>query len=200
MSKLYYSYGTMGAAKSAQLLMKAYSFEERGIPFVCVKPSIDNRDGVDIIKSRIGIQRECITIDKDDNVFDFINQCVFNSKLQLVEPPKWVLVDESQFLTSEQVEQLAKVVDDLDINVMCYGLRSDFSTHTFDGSKRLFELSDEINEMKISCSCGRKAIINARIDENGKVISDGEQIFIGGNESYIPLCRKCYNEALRIEE
>lgn len=196
MSKLYFYYGTMGSSKSALLLMNAYSFNERGVSFICMKPSIDNRDGVDIIKSRIGIQRECISFDPDDNIFDFIKECVYDSQIQMVETPKWILVDESQFLTSEQVEQLAMVVDKLDINVICYGLRSDFSTHTFDGSKRLFELADDISEMKISCSCGRKAIINARVDKNGEIILNGEQIMIGGNESYIPLCRKCYFEAV----
>lgn len=196
MSKLYFYYGTMGSSKSAQLLMKAYSFEERGIGFICIKPSIDNRDGVDVIKSRIGLQRECIPFGINDNIFDFIKECIYNCEIQMLQYPKWVLVDESQFLTSEQVNQLAKVVDELDINVICYGLRGDFMTNTFEGSKRLFELADEINEMKISCSCGRKAVINARIDKNGEIIIDGEQIVIGGNESYIPLCRKCYYTAL----
>ena len=118
------------------------------------------------------------------------------SELQLVQPPKWILVDESQFLTSRQVEQLAQIVDELDINVMCYGLRTDFTTNLFEGSKRLMELADDIDEIKISCSCGRKAIINARLDRYGNVITNGEQILIGGNEQYIPLCRKCYKVAI----
>ena len=196
MSKLYFIQSPMNGSKSAMLLMKAHSFEERDIAFICIKPSIDNRDGVDVISSRVGIKRECITVEPQENIFSLVKECVMKSELQLVQPPKWILVDESQFLTSEQVNQLAKVVDELDINVICYGLRGDFMTNTFEGSKRLFELADEINEMKISCSCGRKAIINARIDKNGEIIIDGEQIVIGGNESYIPLCRKCYYTAL----
>ena len=196
MSKLYFIQSPMNGSKSALLLMKAHSFEEREIPFICVKPSIDNRDGVDVIKSRVGIQRECITIEPDENIFDLIKECVIKSELQMVDAPKWILVDESQFLTKLQVEQLAHIVDDLNINVMCYGLRTDFTTSLFEGSKRLMELADDIEEIKISCSCGRKAIINARIDSNGKVVVDGQQILIGGNEQYIPLCRKCYNNAI----
>ena len=196
MSKLYFIQSPMNGSKSALLLMKAHSFEEREIPFICVKPSIDNRDGVDVIKSRVGIQRECITIEPDENIFDLIKECVIKSELQMVDAPKWILVDESQFLTKLQVEQLAHIVDDLNINVMCYGLRTDFTTSLFEGSKRLMELADDIEEIKISCSCGRKAIINTRIDSNGKVVVDGQQILIGGNEQYIPLCRKCYNNAI----
>ena len=196
MAKLYFIQSPMNGSKSAMFLMKAHSFEERDIAFICIKPAIDNRDGVDVISSRVGIQRECITIEPDENVYSLIKECVTESELQLVQPPKWILVDESQFLKKEQVEQLAQVVDELNINVMCYGLRTDFMTNLFEGSKRLFELADDIDEIKISCSCGRKAIINARIDRYGKIMTNGEQILIGGNEQYIPLCRKCYNDAI----
>ena len=186
----------MNGSKSAMLLMKAHSFEERDIAFICIKPSIDNRDGVDVISSRVGIKRECITVEPQENIFSLLQECVMKSELQLVQPPKWILVDESQFLTSRQVEQLAQIVDELDITVMCYGLRTDFTTNLFEGSKRLMELADDIDEIKISCSCGRKAIINARLDRYGNVITNGEQILIGGNEQYIPLCRKCYKVAI----
>ena len=196
MSKLYFIQSPMNGSKSAMLLMKAHSFEERDIAFICIKPSIDNRDGVDVISSRVGIKRECITVEPQENIFSLVKECVMKSELQLVQPPKWILVDESQFLTSRQVEQLAQIVDELDINVMCYGLRTDFTTNLFEGSKRLMELGDDIDEIKISCSCGRKAIINARLDRYGNVITNGEQILIGGNEQYIPLCRKCYKVAI----
>lgn len=187
----------MNASKSASLLMKAHSFEERGISCVCIKPMIDNREGTDTISSRIGIKRECITVEPEENIFNLIKKVVDECDLQMVDHPKWILVDESQFLTKEQIEQLSDIVDYLDINVMCYGLRTDFTTSFFEGSKRLMELADDIEEIKISCSCGRKAIVNARIDSNGNVITSGEQILIGGNDRYIPLCRKCYKNEIK---
>ena len=197
MSKLYFIQSPMNGSKSALLLMKAHSFEERGIPFVCMKPSIDNREGVDFIYSRVGIKRECITIDPDDNIFNIVNDIIALIDKTNDRLPQWILVDECQFFTAKQIEQLTKIVDDLGINVMCYGLRTDFNTHLFEGSKRLLELADDIDEIKISCSCGRKAIINARVNDDGYVITDGEQILIGGNDRYIPLCRKCYSDAIK---
>lgn len=197
MSKLYFIQSPMNGSKSALLLMKAHSFEERGIPFVCMKPSIDNREGVDFIYSRVGIKRECITIDPDDNIFNIVNDIIALIDKANAKLLQWILVDECQFFTAKQIEQLTKIVDDLGINVMCYGLRTDFNTHLFEGSKRLLELADDIDEIKISCSCGRKAIINARVNDDGYVITDGEQILIGGNDRYIPLCRKCYSDAIK---
>lgn len=197
MSKLYFIQSPMNGSKSALLLMKAHSFEERGIPFICMKPSIDNREGVDFIYSRIGIKRECITIDPDDNIFNIVNDIIALIDKTNANLLQWILVDECQFFTAKQIEQLTKIVDDLGINVMCYGLRTDFNTHLFEGSKRLLELADDIDEIKISCSCGRKAIINARVNDDGYVITDGEQILIGGNDRYIPLCRKCYSDAIK---
>ena len=197
MSKLYFIQSPMNGSKSALLLMKAHSFEERGIPFICMKPSIDNREGVDFIYSRIGIKRECITIDPDDNIFNVVNAIIALIDKTNTKLLQWILVDECQFFTAKQIEQLTKIVDDLGINVMCYGLRTDFNTHLFEGSKRLLELADDIDEIKISCSCGRKAIVNARVNDDGYVITDGEQILIGGNDRYIPLCRKCYSDAIK---
>ena len=107
---------------------------------------------------------------------------------------RWILVDESQFLTGYQVEQLRAIVDNFDINVMCYGLRTDFQTHLFEGSKRLFELADDIDEMKISCTCENKAIFNARFNEFGVIVTDGEQVLIGGEDKYKPICSKCYRK------
>ena len=186
----------MNSSKSAMLLIKAHSFEERNIPFLCLKPMIDDRDGQDIIKSRIGISRECVSVESTHNLYKFIESYISNVQLQGYEKPKWILIDECQFLSSEQVDQLADVVDDFDINVMCYGLRTDFTTKLFDGSKRLMEIADDISEIKSSCSCGRKAIVNARIDSDGNIVDRGEQIVIGGNDKYISLCRRCYRRTL----
>ena len=185
----------MNSGKSGMLLMQANQFEESGIPFICLKSALDTRDGEDVIYSRVGISRECITVSTSDNLYNLMVSVNDESELRDIPAPKWVLVDEAQFLSAKQVEQLGMVVDNLSINVMCYGLRTDFLSHTFDGSKRLMELADEIDEIKTSCSCGRKAIVNARF-QNGKITTEGEQIMIGGNETYVPLCRKCYFDAL----
>ena len=126
----------------------------------------------------------------------FIDNYIVNVQLQGYDKPQWILVDECQFLSVEQVDQLADVVDNLGVNVMCYGLRTDFKTQFFPGSKRLMEIADDIEEIKSSCGCGRKAVVNARIDEFGNVVSDGEQIEIGGNDRYISLCRRCYQKAI----
>ncbi len=195
-AKLYYVYGTMNSSKSATLLMKAHSFEENNIPFICMKPSIDNRDGIDVISSRIGLKRDCISIYQKDNVYDIVQEIVKEFEALAKPIPKWILVDESQFLTEEQVEQFSEIVDLLGINVMCYGIRTDFRTRLFSGSKRLFELADDIEEIKISCGCGGKAIINARVDDDGDIVTDGEQVLIGGNERYVTMCRKCYRELI----
>ena len=198
MSKLYFRYGTMGSTKTLNLLTTAYNFEERNINFICLRPSVDNRDGADIIKSRVGIERKCEVVKPDTNVFELIrnkNYTLLEDKFVEIE---WVLVDEAQFFTEKQIDQLAKAVDILDINIMCYGLRTDFQSHLFPGSRRLFELADNIEEVKASCSCGRKTSINARIDADGNVITTGEQVLIGGNDKYIAMCRKCWYK--RIQE
>lgn len=194
MSKFYFKFSPMEAGKSAMLLIEAYNFEKRNINILCMKPSIDNRESIDKISSRIGIEKECFVIYPNYDIYAIVKKIIslneHNNKLQ------WILVDESQFLTSEQVEQFRAIVDDFDINVMCYGLRTDFQTHLFEGSKRLFELADDIDELKISCSCGRKAIFNARFNENGELVVNGEQILIGGEDKYKPMCSKCYREEL----
>ena len=194
MSKFYFKFSPMEAGKSAMLLIEAYNFEKRNINILCMKPSTDNRESIDKISSRIGIEKECFVIYPNYDIYAIVKKIISlnenNNKLQ------WILVDESQFLTSEQVEQFRAIVDDFDINVMCYGLRTDFQTHLFEGSKRLFELADDIDELKISCSCGRKAIFNARFNENGELVVNGEQILIGGEDKYKPICSKCYREEL----
>ncbi len=200
MCKLYFKYSTMNAGKSGMLLMQAFQFEERGVPFLCLKSSIDTRDGDDVIASRIGISRPCISVLPDDNLFKLIENYIASASLESIDKPLWILVDECQFLTASQVDDLAKIVDNLDINVLCYGLRTDFTTHLFEGSRRLMEIADDISEVKSSCSCGRKAMINTRFDANGNLITDGEQIVIGGNDMYVTLCRKCYYALLKRQE
>jgi len=194
MAKFYFNYATMNTGKSALLLMKAHSFLENGIPILCIKPSIDTRDGEDIIKSRTGMSMECLSIDPDDDIYVIVTNYCQNLIGADMPVPKWVLCDEAQFFTAAQVDQLARIVDTMDINVMCYGLRTDFRTELFEGSKRLFEIADNIEEIKLSCSCGRKAIFNARVDSDGQIAIDGDSIEIGGNDRYRPICRKCYYE------
>ena len=175
--------------------MKTYAFEKNNIPVMLIKPSVDTRDGKTIIKSRIGLEHEAYVWDKDkpNELWSLIVE--FMSKRR--KYPEWILVDESQFLTPEQVDKLAWVVDELQLaNVMCYGLRTDFRGHLFPGSRRLFETADSVEELKLTCECGRKAIINARVDERNKIILDGNQIDLGGDEKYVSMCRKCYNRKI----
>lgn len=191
MAKLRFYHGTMASAKSLRLLTTAYNFEEKGLSFMVLKPSCDTRDGEDVIASRIGLKRECISVNKEVNLFKAVEE--YNNILKAnLDKLEWILVDESHFLSAEQVEQLAEIVDEMDVEVMCFGLRTDFQSHLFEGSKRLMELADEIEEIKSRCSCGRKTSINARFDNNGEIVFQGEQIVIGGNDRYKPLCRKCW--------
>lgn len=193
--KLYFRYGTMGSAKTALLLTSAYNFEERGMKYVCMKPVIDTRDNRNVIKSRIGIERECRWIYHDTDLYQ-LAQDLFEENMVVID---WFLIDESQFLTAEQVDQLARIVDDYGSNVVCYGLRTDFKSNMFEGSRRLFEIADSIDEIKSTCTCGRKTIINARIDSNGDFVEDGAQVEIGGDDRYIAVCRKCWRNK-RIEQ
>lgn len=193
MAKLSFYYGAMGSCKTLRLLTTAYNFEEKGIPFMVLKPSADTRDGSNIIKSRIGVERECIPINEDVDIYQAIKD--YNNILKSTfSKLEYILIDECQFLTENQVNQLAKIVDKLEINVLCFGLRTDFTSHCFQGSKRLFELADTIEEVKSRCDCGNKTSINARFDSNGKLILEGDQIVIGGNDIYKPLCRKCWSQ------
>ena len=187
-AKLYYFYGTMNCGKSMILLAKAYNFQERDIPFLIIKSRIDTRDGKDIIHSRSLGDRECVGVDPKDNVLKVVE----TEMLQQQKNFKWVLVDEAQFLTEKQVDELTEIVDKHNINVMCYGLRTDFKTHLFPGSKRLFEVADTIEELKSTCSCGAKNIYNARIDMYGEIVLEGKQVEVGGEDKYMSMCRKCY--------
>lgn len=199
-SKLHFIYGSMASSKSLRLLTTAYNFEENGIQIMVLKPSLDTRDGEGIIKSRAGLERKCIMVDEDVNLYKAI-KAYKNVLASQFEELKWVLIDECQFLTEEQVDQLSDVVDFLDINVMCFGLRTDFQSHLFDGSRRLFEIADDIEEIKSSCACGeKKTSINARFDENGEIITEGGQVEIGGNDKYKAICRKCWKNKIREKE
>ena len=197
MSKLFYYYGSMASAKTLRLLSTAYNFEEKGVEIMVLKPALDTRDGEGIIRSRAGLERKCIMIDKDVNLYKAIKayRNVLDAQLESL---KWIIIDECQFLTEEQVDQLSDVVDFLDISVMCFGLRTDFQSRLFPGSKRLFEIADDIEEIKSTCECGEnKTSINARFDENGEIIIEGSQVEIGGNERYRAICRRCWKNKVR---
>lgn len=196
-AKLFFKYGSMSSGKSLNLLSTAYNLEDNGIQIMVLKPSLDTRDGEGVIRSRAGLERKCIMVDEDVNLYKAI-KAYRNVLASQLETLKWVIVDEAQFLTEEQVDQLSDVVDFLDINVMCFGLRTDFQSNLFSGSKRLFEIADDLEEIKSSCECGeKKASINARFDENGEIITEGSQVEIGGNEMYKAICRKCWKNRIR---
>lgn len=197
MAKLKYVWGPMSGGKSLNLLSTAYNLEENGIQIMILKPSLDTRDGEGVIRSRAGLEQKCIMIDKEINLYKAI-KAYKNVLAVQFETLKWVLIDEAQFLTEEQVDQLSDVVDFLNVNVMCFGLRTDFQSHLFPGSKRLFEIADDLEEIKSSCECGeKKASINARFDENGEIITEGSQVEIGGNDKYKAICRKCWKDKIR---
>lgn len=188
--KLYFRYGTMGSAKTALLLTTAYNFEERKMNYLCMKPIVDTREGGEsVIKSRIGIERHCEWIYPETNIYLMVRDKLRESG-KFIE---WFLIDEAQFLSVAQIDQLARIVDDFGSNVICYGLRTDFQSHLFDGSRRLFEIADTIDEIKSTCNCGRKTIINARIDHEGNFVSEGAQVEIGGDDRYVAVCRKCWH-------
>ena len=196
MAKLMYMYGPMNSRKSLDLLATAYNFEEKKIPFLALKSSLDTRD-VNVIRSRAGLERKCIGIDDTFDIFNYIRE--YNSMLLLSgNHLKWILIDECQFLTEKQVDELSDIVDYLDIDVMCYGLRTDFNTKLFPASKRLFEIADEFEEIKSYCSCGEnKTLVNSRISEDGEISTNGEQILIGGDEIYKSICRKCWKKKIK---
>ncbi len=187
MAKMYFYYAAMNAGKSTNLLQASHNYTERGMKTEIFTSSLDNRYGYGEVTSRLGIKAKATLYDKDFNFFQF---------MQDKQDTACVLVDESQFLTQKQVEQLASVVDTFNIPVLAYGLRTDFQGNLFEGSMRLLAIADSIKELKTMCFCGSKAVMNARIDKDGTVLRSGEQIEIGGNESYVPLCRKHFIEGI----
>lgn len=184
MAKLYFKFGAMGCSKTAQALITKFNYEERNMKVLLLKPAIDNRDGVNIVKSRIGLKNDAVAVREDENLYLTFTQCYSDCDV--------IIVDECQFLTPEQVDQLDDIVIKHDIPVLCFGLSTDFTTHLFPGSKRLFEIAQSITEIKSVCTCGAKATVNARIDGNGRIVTKGSQVCIGGNDRYLAMCRKCW--------
>ncbi len=191
MAKLYFYYAAMNAGKTTKLLQSSFNYKERGMDTILYTYKFDNRFGESKVASRIGIVAISNTFDKDLDLYTDISQ-------KITPKTACILIDEAQFLTKNQVLDLCKVVDNLNIPVLTYGLRTDFQTRLFEGSRRLFEIADSIEEVKSTCNCGRKTIVNARIDSNGEIITEGEQVEIGGNDRYIAVCRKCWRNK-RIE-
>ncbi|MBQ1730291.1 MAG: thymidine kinase [Oscillospiraceae bacterium] len=191
MAKLYFKYGAMGSSKSAQALITQFNYEERGMTVWLIKPSTDNRDGADVIQSRIGLSRKASVIRPEDSIVELYRS---TGRTDVI------IADEAQFFTPEQIDELRWIVDFEDIPVLCFGLRTDFLTSFFPGSKRLMELADSIQEIKTVCSCGRKATVNARIDGNGRVVTKGAQVLIGGNDSYVAMCHRCWRQKVAEQE
>ena len=188
MAKLYFKYGAMGSSKTANALITKFNYEERGMKVWLIKPSIDVRDGAAVVRSRIGLQANAQIITPDIDIFEEYSK---HTDYDVI------ITDECQFFTPAQIDQLRKIVDALDIPVLCYGLRTDFLTHLFEGSRRLFEVADSITEIKTICSCGKKAIVNARIDNDGNVVTQGGQILLGGNDSYVAMCHSCWRDTIK---
>ncbi|MDE7158754.1 MAG: thymidine kinase [Clostridiales bacterium] len=191
MAKLYFKFGAMGCSKTAQALITKFNYEERNMKVLLLKPAIDNRDGANTVKSRIGLQKEAVAVRENENIFKTYEEKYSDCNV--------IIVDECQFLSPEQVDQLADIVIQKDIPVLCFGLSTDFTTHLFPGSKRLFEIAESISEIKSVCTCGSKATVNARLDENGKIVTDGSQVVLGGNDKYVAMCRKCWLKRLAQE-
>lgn len=191
MAKLYFKYGAMGSSKSAQALITKFNYEERGMRVWLIKPSTDTRDGQNIVKSRIGLYSEADIITENDNIME-----LFSSIEKADTRADVIIADECQFFSSEHIEQLRTIVDKFNVPVLCFGLRTDFRTKLFVGSRRLFELADSISEIKTICQCGRKAIVNARINDAGVVITHGNKILLGGNDTYIAMCHRCWKKCI----
>lgn len=187
MAQLYYRYSTMNAGKSIELIKVAYNYEERGKRVLTLVPSVDDRYGAGVVTSRIGIQREAIMVADDTNILElFLSE---NAKEQV----DCVLIDECQFLKKHHVQELVEIVDSCDVPVLAYGLKNDFKNELFEGSYYMLVYADKIEEIKTICWCGRKATMVARVVD-GKFVKQGEQVVVGGNDMYVSLCRKHYND------
>ncbi len=199
MAKLYFKFGAMGSSKTAQALMVKFNYEEKGQSVWLIKPSTDTRDNKigengevkTILMSRIGLSCEAEALDSTVDIYKEFKKRSANGKYRDV-----IICDESQFLTRRQVSELKELACREDIPVLCFGLSTDFQTKLFPGSMRLFEIADSITEIKSVCKCGRKATVNARFDSTGKIIAKGEQVFLGGNDSYIGMCYNCYKKQI----
>jgi len=188
LAKLYFYYSSMNAGKSTSLLQSAYNYQERGMTPLLLTAEIDNRYSVGKVTSRIGLEAGAHLFNQDNNLFEMVSEQNENESIDCV------LIDESHFLSKEQVKQLGQVVDALDIPVLCYGIRTDFRGELFPGSQYLLAWADNLNELKTVCHCGRKATMVVRLDSDGKVVSDGDQVVIGGNDQYQSMCRRHFAE------
>ena len=194
MAKLYFKFGAMASSKTANALMTKFNYEEKGCKVWLIKPDLDNRDDyvneqgrrVSVVKSRVGLMAEADAIDQREDLLARFNAA----------PVDVIICDECQFLAPQQVDQLKHIAEFRDIPVLCFGLRADFQTKLFPGSMRLFELADSISEIKSVCRCGKKAIVNARLNDQGRVIVEGEQVCIGGNDRYEAMCWGCWQKEI----
>lgn len=190
MSKVYFYYSAMNAGKSTVLLQASYNYHERGMRTLVFVPAIDTRSGAGRVKSRIGLEADAVSLSKDEDILAYV------AAAHTTQPVACVLVDEAQFLTRAQVEQLTDISDRLAIPVLCYGLRTDFQAQLFPGSAALLALADNLIELKTICHCGRKATMNLRIGPDGRAVREGEQVEIGGNDRYVAMCRRHYKASL----
>jgi thymidine kinase len=191
MAKLYFKYGAMGSSKSAQALITKFNYEELGMSVWLIKPGTDTRDGVDMIKSRIGLSEKAQVIGPEEDIIAAYRSAGRHDV---------IIADEAQFFTPAQIDGLRTLVDEDDLPVLCFGLRTDFLTHFFPGARRLMELADSLTEIKTVCECGRKATVNARIDAEGKIVTQGGQVMLGGNDSYLAMCHQCWKRKIREQE
>lgn len=188
MAKMYFYYSSMNAGKSTALLQSSYNYKERGMNTLILAPSLDDRYGTGKVTSRIGIDAEATIFQKQDDLYALIGDAHQKENLHCV------MIDEAQFLTREQVFALGEVTDKLGVPVLAYGLRTDFQGEPFEGSKYLLAWSDNLNELKAICHCGSKATMVLRLDSEGKVVTEGSQVEIGGNDRYISMCRKHFKQ------
>ena len=190
MAKLYFKYGAMGSSKSAQALITKFNYEERQMRVWLIKPATDDRDGAEVIRSRIGLHERAQVIRAEDDI-----AALYAAR----EQADVIIADECQFFTEAQIDQLRRLVDEQNLPVLCFGLRTDFQTKLFPGSRRLFELADSITEIKTICACGSKATVNARIGPDGHIITQGAQVVLGGNDSYVAMCHACWKKQIEKE-
>lgn len=195
MAKLYFKYGAMGCSKSAQALMCKFNYEQKGFKVLLIKPSIDTRDYNEnnrpVVKSRIGIQSECEVIGKEESLLELYKNLSINQKYDVV------IIDEAQFCSESQINDCKEISET--IPVICYGLKTNFRSYLFEGSKRLIEIADSISEIKSLCSCGANATVNARLI-NGEIVTEGEEVVIGGDETYVAMCYSCWRKLQKEKE
>jgi len=192
MAKLYFKYGAMGSSKTANALITKFNYEEKGLKVWLIKPAKEVRDGKDILRSRIGLYAPCTPIGDDEDIYRLFTESHISSDV--------IIADECQFFTRSHIDGLRRIVDEFDIPVMCFGLRTDFKTSLFEGSRRLFEVADSISEIKTICECGRKATVNARIDDDGRIITEGEKILLGGSDTYTAMCHSCWQKKINSQK